>query len=125
MKRAWAVKRSVPTPASHRPRNKANRPLIIDAPDSSTTSARPRHMSAKYSGELKESANAATCGAISVSAMTPIVPATKDEIAAMPSAAPALPRRAIWYPSRQVATEELSPGMLRRIDVVEPPYLAP
>jgi hypothetical protein len=53
-------------------------------------------MSAKYSGELKERAKAAIGGATSVSARTPIVPATNEAIAAMPRAAPARPRRAIW-----------------------------
>ena len=35
------------------------------------------------------------------------------------------PLRAIWYPSRQVTTEAASPGMLTRMEVVEPPYMAP
>ena len=43
----------------------------------------------------------------------------------MPSAAPARPRLAIWWPSRQVTTEAASPGMLTRIEVVQPPYMAP
>ena len=46
-------------------------------------------------------------------------------IAAMPSAAPARPWRAIWWPSMQVTTEAASPGMLSSTDVVEPPYMAP
>ena len=49
----------------------------------------------------------------------------KEPRADIPKAAPALPLRAILYPSRQVITEAASPGMLRRIDVVEPPYMAP
>ena len=53
-------------------------------------------MSAKYSGELNDRAKAAIGGAIKVRARTPTVPATKDAIAAMPRAAPARPRRAIW-----------------------------
>ena len=35
------------------------------------------------------------------------------------------PACAIWWPSMQVTTEDASPGMLTRIDVVEPPYCAP
>jgi hypothetical protein len=70
--------------------------LISELPESSTTSARPRHIRAKYSGELNDRAKAAIGGATSVSRTTPTVPATKDAIAAMPSAAPARPRRAIW-----------------------------
>ena len=43
----------------------------------------------------------------------------------MASAEPARPLRAIICPSMHVTTEELSPGMLTRIAVVEPPYCAP
>jgi hypothetical protein len=53
------------------------------------------------------------------------LPATKEPIAAMPSAAPARPWRAIWYPSIAVTAELASPGRLIRIAVVEPPYCAP
>ena len=35
------------------------------------------------------------------------------------------PARAIWWPSMQVTTEEVSPGRLTRMAVVEPPYCAP
>ena len=91
MKRDCAVKRSVPIEVSHSPRNSDSRPLISEGPDSSTTSARPRHISAKYSGDENCSANFATGGAISVSATMPKVPATNDAIAAMPSAGPARP----------------------------------
>ena len=40
-------------------------------------------------------------------------------------AGPARPWRAIWWPSMQVTTDEVSPGMFTRIEVVEPPYWAP
>ena len=43
----------------------------------------------------------------------------------MPSAGPARPCLAISWPSRQVTTEAASPGMLTRIEVVEPPYMEP
>ena len=46
-------------------------------------------------------------------------------IAAIASAGPALPCFAIWKPSSAVTTDPASPGMLTRIDVVEPPYCAP
>ena len=52
-------------------------------------------------------------------------PAKNEPSAAMASAEPARPLRAIMWPSMQVTTEELSPGMLTRIAVVEPPYWAP
>ena len=44
--------------SSHSPTSSDSSPLISDGPDSSTTSARPRHISAKYSGELERSAKA-------------------------------------------------------------------
>ena len=48
-----------------------------------------------------------------------------EPMAAMPSAGPARPWRAIWWPSRVVTTEAASPGMLTRMAVVEPPYMEP
>ena len=53
------------------------------------------------------------------------VPPIKEPKAEIPRAGPALPRRAIWYPSRHVTTEAASPGMLSRMEVVDPPYMAP
>ena len=41
------------------------------------------------------------------------------------SASTALPCLAMGWPSKVVATEDGSPGMLNRIDVVEPPNSAP
>ncbi len=55
----------------------------------------------------------------------PMVPATNEPIAAVASAAPARPERAILLPSSAVTMEALSPGVLSRIEVVEPPYIAP
>ena len=55
----------------------------------------------------------------------PIVPATKEPMAAVASAAPARPLRAMRLPSSAVTMVALSPGVLSRIEVVEPPYMAP
>ena len=82
-------------------------------------------MRAKYSGGPKLSVTRARNGARKVKSTTLNVPAMKDPNAAMPSAAPARPCRAIACPSRHVTTDAASPGMLTRIDVVEPPYIAP
>jgi hypothetical protein len=68
---------------------------------------------------------AARGGARKARPATPKVPDKKEAKAAMPRAGPALPFRAIWYPSKQVTTEAASPGMFTRIDVVDPPYMAP
>jgi len=64
-------------------------------------------------------------GATSIRPITEMVPAMKEPKAATPKAAPARPCRAIWYPSRHVMTEAASPGMFTRMEVVEPPYIAP
>ena len=52
-------------------------------------------------------------------------PAKKEPRAAVAKAAPALPERAILLPSMLVITEPDSPGAFSRIEVVEPPYMAP
>ena len=57
--------------------------------------------------------------------MVPMVPATNEPIAAVASAAPARPRRAILFPSSAVTMVAVSPGVLSRMEVVEPPYMAP
>lgn len=67
----------------------------------------------------------ASQGAKSVSSAVAIVPATKEPMAAVARAGPARPLRAILLPSMAVMMDELSPGVLSRIDVVEPPYIPP
>ena len=54
-----------------------------------------------------------------------MVPATKEPMAAVASAWAARPPLAIMLPSMAVTTEEDSPGVLSRIDVVDPPYMPP
>ena len=48
----------------------------------------------------------------------------KDDAAAKPTARPASPRRAMGWPSKQVAALGASPGMLSRIAGTEPPSVA-
>ena len=96
VKREVAVKRSVPMLAIHRPTSMVSSALVSDSPASSTTMASPSTISAKYSGALKASDSLASGGATSISATTPKVPAMKEAIAAIPSAGPARPLRAIW-----------------------------
>ncbi len=64
-------------------------------------------------------------GATKVRPIVASVPAINDPIAAVPSAAPPRPRRAILLPSKAVIIEALSPGVLSKIEVVEPPYIPP
>jgi len=75
----------------------------------------------KYSAGPKASAASTTQGAKKVRASVPMVPATKLPMAAVARAWPARPRRAILLPSSAVITAPDSPGVLSRMDVVEPP----
>ncbi len=62
---------------------------------------------------------------MNASPIVAINPATNDPIAAVASAGPPRPLRAILLPSSAVTIEALSPGVLSRIEVVEPPYMPP
>ena len=70
-------------------------------------------------------AKATTCGMRRTSSAVPIVPATKEPMAAVASACAARPDLAILLPSSAVTTEADSPGVLSRIEVVDPPYMPP
>jgi hypothetical protein len=52
-------------------------------------------------------------------------PPMNEPMAAMASAAPARPWRAIWYPSIAVTTDAVSPGTFIRTLVMVPPYIVP
>ena len=54
-----------------------------------------------------------------------IIPAIKLPIAAVAKAGPALPRLAILLPSNEVTIVADSPGVFNKMEVVEPPYIAP
>jgi len=70
---------------------------LTTEPCASTTAAtRPNSINAKYSGETNRSLTAASAGAKAASTTVPTQPAKNDPTAAMESAAPARPRRAIW-----------------------------
>ena len=79
----------------------------------------------KYSGGPSWMAQVATTGANSVTSTVAMVPATNEPIAAVARAAPARPFLAILLPSMAVMTDADSPGVLSRIEVVEPPYIPP
>ncbi len=64
-------------------------------------------------------------GASSARPRVPIVPAMKEPTAAVASAAAPRPLLAMRLPSMAVMTEALSPGVLSRIEVVDPPYMPP
>ena len=94
-------------------------------PETQLTIIKPKRIRAKSSGGPKPMASLPKVGAKNIKPMTLNVPPIKEPKADIPSAGPARPLRAIWYPSRQVTIEPTSPGMFTRIDVVEPPYWAP
>jgi hypothetical protein len=64
-------------------------------------------------------------GANKVTRTVAMVPATNDPMAAVAKAGPARPFLAIRLPSMAVTIEEDSPGVFRRMEVVEPPNMAP
>ncbi len=80
---------------------------------------------AKYDGAPSLTTTSATVGTSTHSSTVPIVPATNEPMAAVASAWAARPDLAILLPSMAVTTDEDSPGVLSRIDVVDPPYIPP
>ena len=92
---------------------------------STTAKISPRHISEKYSAGPNSSARLVSGAPSAATRTVATQPAKNDPIAAIASAGPARPRLAISWPSRHVTTDDDSPGMLTRIDVVEPPYCAP
>ena len=94
-------------------------------PSTADTVQKASTISRKYSGGPSRTAYSATSGANRVTSTVAMVPATKEPMAAVASAAPARPFLAILLPSMAVTMEPASPGVLSRIEVVEPPYIAP
>ncbi|XQU69083.1 hypothetical protein OJJOAM_001814 [Cupriavidus sp. H18C1] len=100
-------------------------PRSSDEPSTADTVVKASSMIMKYSPGPNCSATSAATGANSDSITVAMVPATKEPIAAVASAGPARPRLAIRLPSIAVIIVEDSPGVFIRIEVVEPPYIAP
>jgi hypothetical protein len=123
--RSALVKPSRPTVASSRPRAAAMRALSMPPLETVATSRMPSSASIVYSGGPKSRANSATRGATRLRAMMARVPPTKEPMAAMPRAVPALPWRARAWPSKTVTTEDASPGRRNSTEVMVPPYWAP
>ena len=105
--------------------NSVVRPRTVELPSTAATVTKAKTISAKYSAGPNFSATSTTSGASSVSSTVAIEPATNEPIAAVASAGPARPLRAIRLPSSAVAIEADSPGVFSRMVVVEPPYIAP
>jgi hypothetical protein len=105
--------------------HKLTNPLSGESPSIPAIMTKATTMSAQYSAGPKTSARRASGSAAADNATVASVPATNDPIAAVDSAAPPRPRRAMRCPSMAVTTVALSPGVFSRIEVVEPPYIAP
>src|SRR5260370_38908037 len=86
---------------------------------------KPSTISEKYSGPPNDWPTFASGGAKVGIRVVGTQPAKNEPSAATASAAPARPCRAIWWPSMQVTTDDVSPGRFTRMAVVEPPYWAP
>ena len=125
-KRATPELTSVPTMPSSRPSTIIAMALSSEPCASTTAPIRPSTISEKYSAgpNLSASSDSGTRHGGDEHRGDACRRKTKPS-AAVASAAPASPLRAIWWPSRQVTADDVSPGMLMRIDVVEPPYCAP
>src|SRR2546427_10383116 len=79
----------------------------------------------KNSGGPNRRAKPATTGDRNVIMITAIRAPMKEEVNAAVSALPARPCRASGWPAKVVATDQGSPGILTRIDVIAPPTGGP
>ena len=116
---------SIPIRPMARPIIRAAKPRIRDDPSTAVTQMKASRMTAKYSGAPIEIANRVITGMVNTTSRVPMVPATKEPIAAVASACAARPPLAIRLPSMAVTTDDDSPGVLSRIEVVDPPYMPP
>jgi hypothetical protein len=119
------VRKSMPTMPIASPRNREIAPRILEAPSTAVTATRANSMMARYDGAPSVTANLEIAGAKVANSTVPIEPATNDPIAAVASACAARPAFAILLPSMAVMTDDDSPGVFSRIEVVDPPYMPP
>src|SRR5438876_6668897 len=89
-------------------------------PPSPTKEEKVRSWMAKNSGGPNLSATSARSGAKKVMSTTEKSAPTKEDVKAAVSAWPPSPFRAMGKPSKVVATDQGSPGMLKRMDVMAP-----
>ena len=116
---------SMPTPASKRPSDIEMTVLCLASRPSPTNEQKVKRYTAKNSGGPNFSAKEEIIGARNVISSTATSEPMKEEVKAAVSASAALPCCAIGYPSNVVATDQASPGMLNRIEVMAPPNSAP
>ena len=126
VKRVPPVLPSVPTRPTSRPSMIMATALSTEPCASTTAAIRPSTISEKYSGAPNDWPTLASGGAkVAISAVETHAGEERAERRDRERGAGARPARAIWWPSMQVTTDEVSPGRLTRIAVVEPPYCAP
>ena len=101
------------------------KPRSFEEPRTLVTSTIDSTITAKYDGAPISTAMSASAGARTATRRVPMVPAMNDPIAAVARACAARPRLAILLPSMAVITDADSPGVLSRIEVVDPPYMPP
>src|SRR3990172_6018404 len=101
--------------------------LLRGDPDSSPTSVAKAIMNtAKSSAGPKPRARSASGSAKNVKSTDAMTAPKSEEVNASVSARPGFPSRfAMGNPSKSSATDQGSPGMLKRIDVTTPPKTAP
>ena len=115
----------MPTVAIMSPRHVVTTDLATLVPVRLATVHRPNTISEKNSAGPKCRAYSAIGAPTKVSISTAKVPAMNEPMAAIASADPARPCIAILWPSMVVITEADSPGILTRMEVVDPPYIDP
>jgi hypothetical protein len=107
-------------------------PIVIDnnpfktlPSDREAVAVKAKTISAKYSGGPNIKAIFASGKARKTKPIAASRPPIKEAIAEIARAASASPFIAIGYPSKQVATADASPGMLSKIELRDPPNIAP
>ena len=123
--RGCPVVASRPTSPMVNPMNSEASPRMRLEPSTVLTATKAKTIIAKYEGAPSPIAIATTNGATKTSAPVASVPATNEPMAAVASAWAPRPALAILLPSSAVTTEEDSPGVLSRMEVVDPPYMPP
>ena len=125
VRRSWPVTVSVPTAASAKPSIMAAMVLVGGSLPMPTKLQKARKNTENFSAGPNCRAKLATSGAARVMTMTANSAPTKEEVNAAVSASPAWPFCAMGWPSKVVATDHGSPGMLNRMEVMAPPNSAP
>ena len=82
----------------------------------------PSIISEKNSAEPKRRANPAIIGVKAARQMIAKQLPQNDATVVMKIAEPALPLRAMGWPSKQMTDADGEPGTLSKIDVIDPPY---